>query len=247
MILSSAKNTEMELAVNNHRQLFSLAKIAGRDLQQFYEICNAFPFYININSIHTLNPVFVNRHFADLMELDRKEVVEGGLDLIKSISHLPTLQFAVSKIRSFEAAADHHSICSYLQYMKFHGKWQWMLTYKMFLNDKLYLNMGQEIEKFGGIGHIIRNTLGETMITQNGWQKFQSLTKREKEILKMIASGHSRGLARLIWLASATVTVMQRRSLAGCGCGDPTRRRIIWRKPEHAPRSGARAERACGK
>jgi hypothetical protein len=36
--------------------------------------------------------------------------------------------------------------------------------------------------------------------------------------------------------------VMQRRSLAGCGCGDPTRRRIIWRKSEPPPQRGSGGE-----
>lgn len=158
----------------------------------FFEICDIIPSAIYINDRESLDSVYVNHVVENLMELGRKDIINGGSSLLRSRSHLETFMHVYNRICRYEKIADPQSICSYFQCFNFQKEWHWLYTHKIILDKNTYLNISTKISDLGNIGIVLNDLLGGTIINREGWEKFCSLSKREKEILKKIAAGQSR-------------------------------------------------------
>ncbi len=200
------KLTEKESIVYNEIQVYRLADLFKKNEKLFYEVCEILPSYVNINDKASLDTLYCNSTMEYLIEKDKSDIILEGLPLIESISHTPTLQNAIKHIRTYEAVGDNNSICSYFQYLNFNQKWQWIYTHKAFLSDYSYLNVGTQLLQIQGLYKTLNDILGETFINNDGWQKFNLLSKREKEIMKMFAEGKSKkDISEQLFISEHTV------------------------------------------
>lgn len=197
--------TNSELANHNQVQLHRLAGLFKNNPDQFYEVCNSGASFMNINTAQ-LEVKYTNRLFADFLERDQQEVVDLGLDLLKAVSDQSVMNMAIDKISVFNKTHATKDQCNYMQYMKLLGKWEWLYTTKISLGSGMYLNSGHSLNDLGALGRVVSGILGETLITNTGWLKFKSLSKREKEILKALAAGYTNTqLSEKLFLSEHTV------------------------------------------
>lgn len=83
----------------------------------------------------------------------------------------------------------------------------------MLLDKNEAFNISYTLSDFGVFGSKVSNQLEILIKDCNSWQKFNSLTKREKEVLKLITIGHNnREIADLLSVSEHT-TRTQRESI----------------------------------
>jgi len=205
-------STEKEKLTYQQSQLYKLANAYKKDPNLFKEICSYFSFAIYINKVDSLDSVYINHDSQTVMEYHESiDITTKGYTHIKSISDQRALANYIIKVRKFNERNDPCEICTYLQRFMVRGEMTWLPTFKMFLNNDLYLNILYPITEFGKIGSLLENTLGETFIKRNGWEIFSSLTKREKEILKLLAAGYtSKQISEEIYIAKTTADSYRR-------------------------------------
>jgi DNA-binding CsgD family transcriptional regulator len=64
-------------------------------------------------------------------------------------------------------------------------------TSKVLLNNNLYVNLSCKLSDYGSIGKRLTSVYKLLLKDQVTWQRFQTLTKQEKRIIKLLAEGNT--------------------------------------------------------
>jgi len=206
------KSTEKEKLSCQQFQLHKLASVYKKDLDLFEEICNYFPFSIYINKLGNLDSVYFNHEIQTVLGADELiKVKTKGHEYVRSISDKQVLAHNLITIKKFNDNNDPYAVCSYLQRLLVKNEMTWLPTFKVLLGDDFYLNILYQMSDFGRIGDLLEDLLGNTLVKRNGWEIFSSLTKREKEILRLLANGYtSKQISEYIHIAKTTVDTHRR-------------------------------------
>lgn len=197
-------HTEQEHFQLNQSLIYSLTALYRRNQTEFYNFSSYLPSYLFLNDKHELNYKYANPTSLHALEVDNYEVMT--LDKIKNISDLNILQISLKKIRIFDQIADSHSICSTLQRVKFHKSFNWIIGNKMILDHKTYINTFYDIRELFSMGDKMLKILEPITDNLTNWQRFNSLSKREKELLFMFSKGMTnKQVADILCISDHTV------------------------------------------
>ena len=206
-------NSEKIILSNSIKQLYRLSHLYRRDANLFNEVSDYMPFMITINEISSLNISMVNSTLADWMDVDKDEITTKGVPLIKSVSDINYLNHAIKSIRCFEKANNKDNLCTYFQKLILSGRMNYLLSHKIFLDNKSYINFGYQLNLFDKLNFSVNDALDEFTDPNNYFEKYLTLTNREKEILKYLSIGMTnKEIAELINTSINTVRT-QRNSL----------------------------------
>ncbi|MDZ7848265.1 MAG: LuxR family transcriptional regulator [Owenweeksia sp.] len=139
------------------------------------------------------------------------ELEQAGPGFIADLADAPIYKFALEKIAAFDQANDPNVACGYFHRLRLGNEMRWLYVHKVLLNDCSYLNIAYRLDQLGRPGKIIAQTLGDNLVSEVGWQRFQSLTKREKQILLLIADGRETSqIADELFISKATAKTHRR-------------------------------------
>ena len=199
-------NTQKEFLDFDKIQIYRLSKLAGQDMGLLEEVSHHLPFYVTLNQRENLDTTFESRVIDQLLNLDNDSFVKFGYEKIKSISDPEVLKRVMREINNFNKYGGENDMCTYLQRIKFYKSYDWLSTHKTIFNEYLYFNVGYPLEKMGKPGRVLLDILDDVLIDKNAWDKFDSLSQREKEVLKLIARGYnSRELSEVLFVSEHTV------------------------------------------
>jgi DNA-binding CsgD family transcriptional regulator len=146
-------------------------------------------------------PIYINHreslnyeYFSDLFLSYGKEIENlflKGSSYLPEISNLPLLNASLKKARKLHLNNDLEEVCNYLQCISLNGEMTPYFTNKILLNDEYSLNSSFFLNENSAMEKIFKEIVpwGKDSLIQ--WQRFQTLTKREKQIIKFIAKGKS--------------------------------------------------------
>lgn len=212
-------HTESEHLTNNQWQMHKLARLYQKDPLTFKQICNYLPFSVYLNHVKSLDLVMANEPLQDEMERDQEEIIYHDHSLVRKISDPHVLSRSLSKIRRFEKNHDKNAICTYVQRLELRQLMTWTLTYKSFIDNLHFLNLMHRLDRFGEVGIFLQNTLDQTFVRKGDWDVFLTLTKREKEILKLLAYGlTSKEIAYKLNISKLTADTHRRNLLSKVNC-----------------------------
>lgn len=162
------------------------------------------PFYIYINYRTDIYWTWGNSQSKEILSLGKNEL--PSLDYLKSISEERVFSIYLQSVKEFDKLNDKDSIISYMQRMKLQDKWQWVIANKRLISNELALNTAYFVADLPIIGQKIQENLDVTFSDLNAWQKFTSLSKREKEVLELIASGYTiKDIADMLFISRNTL------------------------------------------
>ncbi len=200
--------TEKENVLLNQFQVYNLSKLFLNDNSEFISISNQLNFYIHINNRSDLSWSWANNSSKSKLSLMLEEKIKYNkiIKNIYNISDEKVLENYMPKLKSYNFINDDKNVFSYLQRILILNKWQWLLTNKIILDENNFLNYTFNLNELGTAGNFLNNKLENTFSDINAWQKFQSLTKREKEILKLLANGNStKEISEIYYVSENTV------------------------------------------
>ena len=181
--------TEKEEFVFNNMQLFKLKQLYISNIQDFHNLVENISFCIHINSRNSFDWLWGNSSSYMVIGSQYKEDID--FKQIINLSDSNILLNCKKIVQRYNKLNDNNSICNLLQRMYSNKKWKWYFTNKIILEENVYLNCSYNINELSFVGDYLYNKLENTFSDINAWQKLQSLTKREKEILKLLANGNS--------------------------------------------------------
>jgi DNA-binding CsgD family transcriptional regulator len=134
-----------------------------------------------------------------------------GDSFIKTIASQQVYTNVIRSIENYKQLGDQNSVLTYFQHLKIQDNYQWILSHKTFSSDATFLTLAQPLSDFGRFTSIMEDCLGETLIKRDGWEVFQSLSKREKEIMKLLAEGYtSKQISEELYISKFTADTHRR-------------------------------------
>ncbi len=183
------KLTEREHINLNESYAYEVLSLAKNERKKFLDISDYLPFSIHESEIFSLNHIYQNRKLRNAFEEHESNLSQNSFELFKQISDPNIFTLAIEKIEKFKIENDRKSICTYFQRLPFGRETKWVLTHKSFCETDTFMTLAQPLNNLGSVGVLLRDILGETCISRNGWELFKTLTKREKEVMQLLAQG----------------------------------------------------------
>ena len=185
--------TEKEILVQNQHFAYKLRKLYLENEAVFHQLNNYLPYSIHINYKDTLSMTYANSFLLN-RGYEMEKLAEVGGSYLKEISCPKLLKNAVEITNNFKRTNDLDGIVFIPQNLSINKKYEYLFSNKLHLNDQLYFNVANFANDMGGVGKVLTSIFEGLQKNQYSFQKFQSLTKQEKIILRLIAHGDSNRL-----------------------------------------------------
>lgn len=183
--------TDEELFIQNQQYAFKLRNLYLNDKEVFHQLNDYVPYSIYINNKRTLNINYANDQLLT-RGVEMEKLINNGSAYLAKISCPMLLEVAKNKTFEFGSKNDINSVCSFLQGQKINGEVKYFYTSKLILDESSYFNVSFFLEDFGNLNGILNKIFNPILNDTNNWQKFQFLTKREKEVMQLISKGYTK-------------------------------------------------------
>ncbi|WP_405369417.1 response regulator transcription factor [Nonlabens sp. Asnod2-A12] len=182
--------TDKEYHQQSQHFVFRLRKLYLNDKKAFYQLQDFLPSptYINCRDSHEYE-FFSKSFFSYGREIEK--LYELGKSYLPEISNISLMKKAIYKADALHKDNDYESVCSYMQIISMNHNMTPYFTNKILIDEKLTLNTSLFPNEYEAVEKIFREIIPWGKESFNRWNKFQTLTKREKEILKLFAEGRS--------------------------------------------------------
>jgi len=200
-------HTEKEQFFINQNYIFRAYSKYQKNRQEFHSNFNNFPFFVFTNDRNTKNYAKVNPIILEAYSDENfNEIKNDTYRNVRKIANESVFEYATNQIRIFDKKNEFNKICTTYQYMKIFGKWEWLLVNKLLIDKYEAFNVSYTLSDFGVFGKKVSDQLNIFIKDSNSWQKFNSLTKREKEVLKLITNGNTnRDIAEMQFVSEHTI------------------------------------------
>jgi len=203
------KLSKKELITTSKKNLFLFDILNNQHKFPIEEFGELIPGAFHINNKEDISLEFVNTEGCNLFEKDIKDIREGGIELISKITHPKTMQEVFPSLIEFYSQRDESKAISYFQKMKFERD----NDYRLFISTtKIHKRSGGlvtitiPVNTFGELAVKIEKVFDEHNFMKKNFEKFAQLTKREKQILSLIAIGKStKEIAEKLFISNLTV------------------------------------------
>jgi DNA-binding CsgD family transcriptional regulator len=177
-------------------------------------IAQQLPVIIIIHSIADFSVVYMSPQGLELLGVTLDEIQQMKSDYRKRFFNIEDWDDYVPKIKKLLTENDMTKSITYLQQVKLAGneKWEWyMSASQIFMQNEagdpiMTITTATCIGDMKYLSLKAERLLEENNFLRNNYQKFSTLGKREKEILKLVALGKSSpDIGEQLFIASATV------------------------------------------
>lgn len=218
--------TEKELLEKHRRQFFQLHKFLGEKNIDIDEFCDLLPGILHLNRINSIQLVYLDKTIRERAEIPKDQVETCGLKVLERALHPSCIKY----LKQVNQAADFSEptfILNTFQNLSFDphevikkNKHRYQLCFsgkKRFSGD-LTISITQPLNEMGKVYPQLEKLVDENLFLKKNFRKFDRLTRREKQIMRLISQGKtSEHIAEQLFISTHTVH---------------THRKNIWHKLE---------------
>lgn len=181
---------ERELQLSNQAYLVRLQKLFETDRKQFLEIVEYLPFLVAIRPTSNFDWDFCSNNIENLFEVEKGVIMEEGWDYLKTLVHPSNLAYQMPLLKTFQESKSDKTL-TYYQYCKTALKddFFWIMTHKRIMSDDSYLSVYLKAQDLLNSNDFFNKYLDNTWMSDAAIHRFNSLSKREKEIFQLFAEG----------------------------------------------------------
>ncbi len=205
-----AQQTLAEQILLQQQNLFILDKFHRQE--NFAVLAGDIPGVFHINQSSDLQILQLSKNSRELTGLEAEQVVDMGLEYFSRHMHPYTLTHVFPIFHRYYASGDSRSVCTEWQTMFLRQSWQDLLTVTKISQDKTHLISISLPPAQLHLSRGIARALDDQVFIRQHYQKFMSLTVREKEILRLIAEGlTNEQIGAQLFISSHTVRTHRNR------------------------------------
>lgn len=183
-------HTEKEAISLSQEYLFKLRNLYLENNEMFNYLQDYIPFAVYVKNENTHEYIYCNNNFMTAgKEMER--LSKEGLEYLIKISDYKLLMRSTRETEIFFKSFDLNSICSYPQKILLNGKMTSYVTNKLIIDNKSSFCVSLYSKHFKGIEKLASELLPHENIDSEKFNRYQSLTKREKEIFSFIVEGYT--------------------------------------------------------
>jgi DNA-binding CsgD family transcriptional regulator len=199
---------EAELLVNQQEQLYGIQKLLKNNQLNLDDITELIPGVVHLNEIHTLDLTYLDKKSREVLEVSKEELILNGKKVLNGIVKPESFDYAKKYIgkMDFENLS---LIASHFQALRFLGgndDFEWFFSVKKKFDDKRIITISTPIKTLGAMQDQVKKVLEENFYIRKNLPRLNSLTMREKEIIKLIFYGYSSNqIAEKLFISPHTV------------------------------------------
>lgn len=182
--------TDKEIIANNEHYAFRLRNLYLQNETLFYQVADYLPYGVHINNRDNFEYAYANTKMLT-KGTEFKKVLNNGIDYLYKISCPKLLKKGIDRTQQFNQLQDFDALCTNPQRILLNNKMTFVISNKLILNNEKYLNINSFMDEMGSVGKLYNDILKPILKNDQIWQQFQSLTKQQKVILKLLANGNS--------------------------------------------------------
>ena len=186
------KKTEKESLIDQRISLHKIEKyIEDNQLEQIGEF---FPGFLHFNHKNDLHIKYMNPKGLDKLDVPLEWIQENGAEFFNKFLGKETIEEIIPKVLNFYARNETGRTFAFCQTVldPFKKAYNHVITVTKVVKDlEGLITVSLRADEFhSSIGQISSLIKIDSFYTKH-YEKFQSLTNREREILRLIASGHT--------------------------------------------------------
>ncbi len=196
---------EKEIVTQNEHFTYRLRNLYIKDEALFHQYKDfiSIPFYINDRKSFNYS-LFSDQFFKRGQEIE--DLFYKGHQYLCKISEPSLLLLAKEKALKFNQLDDKNGICAYLQCISLNKKMTHFISNKCIVDDNLTINTSLFFDQMNSVSKLFNSLLPDSNNALVYWQRFKSLTKQEKKILKMVGNGVSNNdISNQLFISKHTV------------------------------------------
>lgn len=187
--------TEHELVNLQQTGVLLLEKQIETQQLSIDEIRENIPGYIHFNRLHNFSLINASPDSETFFELSTDEIKCEGIGFVRNHFHQSTLETSIPQLISFGKTCQPEAVIGQFnkirkstctKYLTFIG-----FTKKCSCFD-CFLTVQNPVQVFGQMAVKLNQVVDDNQFVRKNYMKFQMLTKREIEILRLIGCGKSR-------------------------------------------------------
>ncbi len=185
--------TEIELIRKHKQNLFLLDKQINDGKLNFEDIENVMDSTVHTNRLD-FSIKYMNSCFEPLIGMHHQPLVEEGVGMFNRFFDMELWNIFMPRLVSFFQLNDANAVSSGFQAIKPVGKKDFRLLLtasKIYKKENIYFSMTMPIKMLETSTNKLERVLEQDLFLRKNFERFASLTKKEKEILQLIAMGYS--------------------------------------------------------
>ena len=201
--------TENVLESNLRKFHFQACQQIDIDNLPLGELAGHLPGWIHLNKLDDLSIFWMSEKMENDLQSSSQEAVNEGLQFVRSIIQSETETRVVPQILSYLTSADEDEVLGFIQmirqdnkqpYKPYYTTIKMSTTYNcLFCQSLPLLNYKKKVGEY-------INLYGYDKQLAQDFEKYQRLTKREKEVLKLIANGETnKSTGEILRISALTV------------------------------------------
>jgi DNA-binding CsgD family transcriptional regulator len=206
--------TEKEVVIDTQVSLNQLENGIVERHYSIQEIGELLPGMLHLNRSEDLVLAYFNTWALERFEKSVEEILEQGMEFMLSLFETDTAKLFSQSLLAFLNEKDATATHGFFQKLRFNSKqdFQWMYTSsKLFDDDKHVFSYSSPLIAMEQNSAFLLRTLDDNLFLRKNFLTFQSLSKREKEILKLVAEGNtSKQIAEMLFLSKTTISTHRR-------------------------------------
>lgn len=182
--------------------LLQLYKI---DEKEFFKSAESSSQYVYINEGCLFKIFYANSSFIEFLDTFKKDLYHKNFSFSQKYLDQDFLHHNLTLLKNHNYSSQPNSACHYVQRIKSRGKWHYIFTRAYLIEKGNYLNFSYSLNELGNTGQFFHEMLDKYIVSQNGIQKYHSLTEREKQVLKMLVKYQNEEIAEKLYVSVLTV------------------------------------------
>lgn len=193
---------------------FSNDKDLEKKIRSFIPSAEAMPAVVIIQQLEPFESIYMNENGLEGLGISLQELRKIGADYLKQFFNLDDAEDFLCRLKNMLDTRNTKESFTFLQQVKLKDRedWVWHIgSTRIFFQDTAgnpthIVTTAIPIDELKHIPNKARRLLAESEFLRNNLPKFLSLTKREREILHLVAVGKSSGeIGRQLHLSTETV------------------------------------------
>lgn len=209
--------TEIEMVNAQKCSLSQLDQILHKDRDILKDLSDMLPGWIHLNHLDSMGLSWMSESMQNDLQINLDDASKLGPVFLKEIIRDDTTQNVITQLLDLRAQGDEHRIIGFVQMIRLNRKEPYRAYYTTTkISRKTGCYVSQTVPLIGLEKYIRTLSLSIECdkIRTDYFAKFQSLTKREKQILGLIAEGHTnRSISERLYLSYWTVKTHRRNIL----------------------------------
>ena len=201
--------TEQEMLCSLNQNLSFLCDSVRKNLYTLKEIADEIPCHLHLNRKQDMAIYFINKigreYYGDYFD----KILKNGAGAMQNIIHPHTTRQVLGPLSELAVSDDTSKIISFVQFVRRDPKspYQCFITNtKLYEPDDSLISITLQVSCLDKFSKQMMQMLDQDQFYKDHYSKFQTLTRREKEILGYIAEGKTnQNIADLLCISKYTV------------------------------------------